>query len=153
MSVPCSLVVTCWERADLLAVMSVVFCHFPKCSGPHQNQGQGCRLKTGLSPPVKYFTDHFKVVLPLWIICVSCLVFAMLWRLFIAAFYSPAGKELTFWLLFVMFNVYLSLSHVVSWSRCGTWLYRFLICAIFLTMWSSGQGHVWPKGHNLNKLG
>ena len=27
-SVPCSLVVTCWERADLLAV---VFCHFPKC--------------------------------------------------------------------------------------------------------------------------
>ena len=29
--VPCSLVVTCWERADLLAVMFVVFCHFPKC--------------------------------------------------------------------------------------------------------------------------
>ena len=27
-SVPCSLVVTCWEKADLLAV---VFCHFPKC--------------------------------------------------------------------------------------------------------------------------
>ena len=29
--VPCSLVVTCWERADLLAVMFVVFCHFLKC--------------------------------------------------------------------------------------------------------------------------
>ena len=29
-SVPCSLVVTCWERADLLAVVCVVFCHFPK---------------------------------------------------------------------------------------------------------------------------
>ena len=29
--VPCRLVVTCWERADLLAVMFVVFCHFPKC--------------------------------------------------------------------------------------------------------------------------
>ena len=28
--VPCSLVVTCWERADLLAVVFVVFCHFPK---------------------------------------------------------------------------------------------------------------------------
>ena len=28
--VPCSLVVTCWERADLLAVMFVVFYHFPK---------------------------------------------------------------------------------------------------------------------------
>ena len=31
MSVPCSLVVTCWERADLFAVVIVVFCHFPKC--------------------------------------------------------------------------------------------------------------------------
>ena len=27
----CSLVVTCWERADLLAVVYVLFCHFPKC--------------------------------------------------------------------------------------------------------------------------
>ena len=30
-SVFCSPVVTCWERADLLAVVSAVFCHFPKC--------------------------------------------------------------------------------------------------------------------------
>ena len=30
-SVPCSLVVTCLERAGLLAVMFVVFCHFPRC--------------------------------------------------------------------------------------------------------------------------
>ena len=30
-SVPCSLVVTCWERADLLAVVFAEFCHFPKC--------------------------------------------------------------------------------------------------------------------------
>ena len=29
-SVLCSLVVTCWERAGLLAVVFVVFCHFPK---------------------------------------------------------------------------------------------------------------------------
>ena len=28
----CSLVVICWERADLLADVRVVFCHFPKCS-------------------------------------------------------------------------------------------------------------------------
>ena len=27
----CSLVVTFWERADHLAVVCVVFCHFPKC--------------------------------------------------------------------------------------------------------------------------
>ena len=30
-SVPCSLVVTCWERAELLAVVFVELCHFPKC--------------------------------------------------------------------------------------------------------------------------
>ena len=30
-SVPCSLVVICWEKADLLAVLFVVFCHFHKC--------------------------------------------------------------------------------------------------------------------------
>ena len=34
-SVPCSLVVTCWERVDPLAVVCavffLVFCHFPKC--------------------------------------------------------------------------------------------------------------------------
>ena len=30
-SVLCSLVVICWERDDLLAVVCVVFCHFPKC--------------------------------------------------------------------------------------------------------------------------
>ena len=31
LSVPCSLVVTCWERADLLALLCVMFscvCHF-----------------------------------------------------------------------------------------------------------------------------
>ena len=37
-SVPCGFVVTCWERADLLAVVFVVFCNFPICVlGPHQN--------------------------------------------------------------------------------------------------------------------
>ena len=30
-SVPCSLTVPCWERAYLLAVVFVVFCHFPIC--------------------------------------------------------------------------------------------------------------------------
>ena len=33
-----------------------------------------------------------------------CLVFVMLSHLFIAALWSPAGKGLTSWLLFVMFN-------------------------------------------------
>ena len=41
-------------------------------------------------------------------------------------------KGLTSWLLFVMFIVTLLFSHLVSWDRCGTWLYRFLIIAVFL---------------------
>ena len=32
LSVPCSLEVTWWERADLLAVVCVVFCHFSNVS-------------------------------------------------------------------------------------------------------------------------
>ena len=36
--------------------------------------------------------------------CYSCLEFVILSCLFIAAFGSPAGKELTSWLLFMMSN-------------------------------------------------
>ena len=68
--VPCSLVVTWWERADLLAVIFVVFYHFPKCVLVHI-------CDTGLSPLVKHVTDRSKAVL-LWIFYVFiCLVFAM----------------------------------------------------------------------------
>ena len=63
----------------------------------------------------------------------SCLVFVILSRLFIAAFMSPEAKGLTSWLLFVMLIVILLLSHLVSWDRCGTKLYRFLILAVFLS--------------------
>ena len=60
----------------------------------------------------------------------SC--FTMLSRLFIAALWSPEGKGLTSWLLFVIVIVNLLLSHLVNWDRCGTLLYRFLIIAVFL---------------------
>ena len=53
-------------------------------------------------------------------LCYLSLVFVMLSRLFIAAVWSPEGKGLTFWLLFVMFTLSLLLSHLVSWDRCGT---------------------------------
>ena len=46
-------------------------------------------------------------------LCYLWLVFVMLSRLFIAAVWSPAGKGLTSWLVFVMFNCFLLLSHVV----------------------------------------
>ena len=65
-----------------------------------------------------------------------CLVFVMLSGLFIAVLWSPTAKVLTFWLLFVMLIVFLSLSHVVSWVRCGICLYRFLIFAAFFTFFS-----------------
>ena len=53
-------------------------------------------------------------------LCYSCLVFVVLMRLFIAALWSPEGKGLTSWLLFVVFLVVLLLSHLVSWDRRGT---------------------------------
>ena len=37
-------------------------------------------------------------------LCYLCLVFVMLLRLVIAALWSPVGKGLTSWLLFVTFN-------------------------------------------------
>ena len=45
-SAPCSLVVTCLERADLLAVVFVVLCHFPKCVLSHiRIKGEVCAVK------------------------------------------------------------------------------------------------------------
>ena len=96
---------------------------------------EGWRRETGLSPPVKYFywrfqggtsfVDH---------LCYFCLVFVMLSRIcllmpcgHLLGMGWPHGSHL--WCLIMC----LSLSHVVSWVRCGTWLYRFLIFALFLT--------------------
>ena len=74
-----------------------------------------------VSPPVKYFTDRSKggnsFVDHLSYLCP---VLVMLLRLIIAALWSPEGKELTSWLLFVMFIVTLLHSNLVSWDRCGT---------------------------------
>ena len=105
------------------------------CLDSHLNWGLGWHLETCLSPQVKYFywqfqggtsfVDHLRFL---------CLVFLILSCLFIAALWSPAGKGLTSWLLLMMFIVFLLLSHVVFSVRCGTWLYCFLIFAVFLTL-------------------
>ena len=94
------------------------------------------RCETGLSPPVKYFTDRSKAVLPLWIfngffsvLCLLCLCA----RLFICALWSPAGKGLTSWLSFVVSHCEFVTFPLVSLVRCGTRLYRFLIFASLLT--------------------
>ena len=62
-------------------------------------------------------------------LCYLCIVFVMLSRLFIAALWSSTGKGRP-----VIFDCVLSLSHVVSWVRCDTGLYRFLIFTDFLTI-------------------
>ena len=56
--------------------------------------------------------------------------YVMMSCLFIAALWSPAGKELISRLPCLVF---LPLFHVVPWVRFGTLLYRFLKCAFFLT--------------------
>ena len=71
--------------------------------------------------------------------CYLCFtfVFIILSCLFLAALWSPAEKWLTSWLSWVWcFLVFFSLSHIVSRVRCGTWLYRSLIFAFFLTFFS-----------------
>ena len=53
-------------------------------------------------------------------LCYLCRVLVKLSRLFIAALWSPTGKGVTSWLLFVMFIVNLLLFHLVFCDRCGT---------------------------------
>ena len=64
------------------------------------------------------------------VLCLLCLCA----RLFICALWSPAGKGLTSWLSFVVSSCEFVTFPFVSWVRCGTWLYRFLIFAPLLTL-------------------
>ena len=50
------------------------------------------------------------------VLCLLCLVA----RLFICALWSPAGKGLIFWLLFVVSNCEFGTFLLVSWVRYGT---------------------------------
>ena len=79
------------------------------------------RSETGLRPPVQYFTDRSMAVLLLWIIYVISVLFLLCFRarLFNDALWSPAGKMLTSWLLFVMSNCEVVTFPLVSWVRCG----------------------------------
>ena len=66
------------------------------------------------------------------VLCLLCLCA----RLFIYALWSPAGKGLTSWRSFVVSYCEFVTFPLVSWVRCGTWLYRFLIFAPLLTLMS-----------------
>ena len=53
-------------------------------------------------------------------LCYLCLVLLCFHaHLFVDALWSHAGKELTFWLSFVMSNCELVTFPLVSWVRCG----------------------------------
>ena len=105
------------------------------CPGPRQNQGWGWRRETGLSPPVKYFTDRSKAVLLLWIFYVfvlSCVCFvlcASVYMCFVVTCWERADLLALVCGVFCEFVTF----PLVSWVRCGTWLYRFLIFAPLLT--------------------
>ena len=106
------------------------------CSGPHQNQGWGWRRETGLSPPVKYFTDRSKAVLLLWIFYVfvlSCVCYVLcpsVYMCFLVTCWERADLLALVCGVFCEFVTF----PLVSWVRCGTWLYRFLIFAPLLTL-------------------
>ena len=79
------------------------------------------RRETGLSPPVNIFTERSKAVLLLWIIYVISVLYLLCFcaLLLIDALWSPAGKGLTSWLLFLMSNGEVVTFPLVSWVRCG----------------------------------
>ena len=105
--------------------------------GPKPGQAK-CQPLSGskLSDSPKYFTDRSKAV----IFCGSfmflfCLVFAMslcasVYMCFVVTCWERAD------LLALVCGVYCEFVTfpLVSWVRCGTWLYRFLIFAPFLTL-------------------
>ena len=138
LSVHCSTLVTCLERADLLALLCAVFScisvTFPHVSWSLTEIRVSLVHLNMFKPSRNWFTDHSKrcffcvdplyVILFLYIVILSCL--------FYAALRSTAGKWLTSSLFRVWcFLVFLSLINMVSWVRCGTWIHQFLILPTF----------------------
>ena len=82
------------------------------------------------------------------VLCLLCLCA----RLFICALWSPAGKGLTSWLSFVVSNCEFVTFPLVSWVRCGTWLYRFLIFAPLLTLNPLWQNFLDPRMIDLSSM-
>ena len=71
----------------------------------------------------------FVDLLCFFFLCLLCLCTC----LFMCALWSPAGNGLTSWLSFVVSNCEFVSFPLVSWVRCGTSLYRFLMFAPLLT--------------------
>ena len=95
---------------------------------------------TSLSPPVKYFTDRSKAVLLLWIFYVfvlSCVCYVLcvsVYMCFVVTCWERADLLAFVCGVFCEFVTF----PLVSWVRCGTWLYRFLIFATLL-LWTPSK--------------
>ena len=106
-----------------------------------------------LSPPVKYFlltvlSRHFFIgsfMLFLHCVCYASCV-SVYWCLVVTT-----GKGLTSWLSLVMSSCEFATFSLVSWVGCGTWLYRLLIFALFLTLSNSITYDI--TLHNNGKMG
>ena len=80
------------------------------------------------------FPDHTHILHFLFFFLSFLCLLRLCTRLFICALLSFAGKGLTSWLSFVVSNWEFVTFPLVSWVRCGIWLYRFLMFAPFLTL-------------------
>ena len=69
-----------------------------------------------------------------WSYSLTIFVFDILSSLCLAVLWSSDGKEMISCLSYMWCFLVLSLFHSMFWIRCGTWLYRFLIFAFFLTL-------------------
>ena len=103
------------------------------CLDPHQKQWLGRYHGTSLSPPVTILTVPRR--------CFFCgPVLLFMFRVCPAVLFVHCSLMVTCWeranllaLLYVLSSCVLSLPNVMSWVRCGTWLFRLLIFAFFLT--------------------
>ena len=109
-SVPCWLVVTFWERADLLPI---AFCYFPKRFWSTSELRARLAPWSWFKPSIKIFywpfqggTSFVDLLCFFSVLCLLCLCV----RLFICALWSPAGKGLTSWPRLWCLTVSLSLS-------------------------------------------
>ena len=109
------------------------FCHLTQDTN-RKVTVKGWRRETGSSPPVKYFTDRSKAVLLLWIFyvfvlsCVCYVLCASVYMCFVVTCWERADLLALVCGVFFEFVTF----PLVSWVRCGTWLYRFLIFATLL---------------------
>ena len=109
----------------------LVFCHFPKYVLVHTKIKSDVGTVNLFKPSSKIF--WLTVPRP-YFFCGSFVFFCVLcFSCFRVCLLLPCGG-LIYWLLLVMFIVFLLLSHVVLWLRCRSWLYCFLIFAVFLTL-------------------